>query len=1692
MAEERQRIQKVDRTSAVDFDEQQWPINLAIVILAAFVAGLVIATSDFQDSRLLHNGWARLIGVGISVGLLFWGVALLQGKMVRRLQLCIILSLLFHLWLSIYLHDQYLALMAEREAESTARLNEQYEEITVPDYHWEQLEEPQRQQEFEKPMETEAPKPTEPRAVRQEAKEPAVALDAKPVEEPEIPQRQQPNPAVVRRKELSAPRRADMAAGEQVSRQEWKHRPTPNEPIPDPVDKPRAQKAAAVPEPRIAPREYTAAEVRVDQRATFEESPSAQREQAVARMARRATQAEAIPDRPTTPTPTRQIREMAEVPRTEAAAPEPVEVARQQPQQVSPRPPGRTQVRRETTAPEQPQQSTEVAQTTPDAATPAASRQRSVEPVPRAARTPQPTPVRQPRVAAAPVESSPQAEAVVQTDTPKRPTPTIAQPQPPTRNVARTQTAPQPVPQERIAEPLPTPSEAVGHQTQRRSQTPQETVARRPSRRPARVSRPQAREVVAAVPVEQTSQVAETGGATRSDLPTLRPSSRQVRQEGAGRTRVVQQQSPGEALPTLSRAEQLPATTAARRTPTTRESVDAASAASPSTLARSIQGASLPSTVIPTEAPASSVPAAMGATAPSRVANVGPSAAVRREASQPDVGSVAAAAGAAELAVGSASLVARSGQPRATGADQPSTTSNSAASRIARSHPKAASVAASGVAEATVPATGKTSSEAEGPAVPSVNLQASAVKRGGTVQPEGQTATEGSGPAGASGTPGPIGVAQTSRVTRHESAEAAALSGGGNPRPSRQAGGATSPNATAESTQIAQGAPTGGKASQELPLEALQSGQRRELAGLPGSLQSQPAAGAEASLTSDGAPVASAAARRANAAGDPAAQQGTAAERTMTIAKRPAGLNIPAAANPTEDIAKKGAAGVALAQGGQLSKLPELDKSSVRQAASAAPQADATQAAGGEEAAIGDAPAVAMPGRTWTRGDNPPSEAPSVASRQIGRSGGPQRVVAGGVEVPSEPTETDVAASETAQPQTGEPESGLPSRASQAVARQAEPGEPSGQVAEVAEVDTAAALTEGGMLPAALPSRAEFEPGLAAASGASGLGKPSRRAATSEAAGAKVAMAEQVEPGSTARGPETSSQPPQFAGMASDQARQAGLPGSLIEKTAVESAMEVGPEATTPGLAAGERRLPKGEDSGSAVAAEVGGGPVRRSSVAGLPRGVAEVSEEVPVAAAAASRERGDQLQVAQATTLGSLSSRQEGGLPVQIAAPPGPGGLTEAPTSTVGLNSRRARPESEIVHTVARRFVIERSGGELAIDGTVREEPTEAYRQRDPGSRAQIAEAHGGTAGTERAVEMGLDFMARHQFPDGHWSLHELPPGLTYEDPGLGDMKSNTAGTGLALLSYLGAGYTHLDDKHRSVVDRGLDWLVRHQADNGDLFSNTGGSNYTWLYSHGIATIALCEAYGMTRDPQLREAARKAVDFVLQSQHPELGGWRYAPGKESDTSVTGWMLMALKSAQMAGLEVPSDALRKVDAMLDRAEVRRGQGLYAYNPEAKLPAAGRNRPQRASEGIRAGHAHRASTVMTAEAMLMRMYIGHRSDTRQMLNGANYLKANLPAIGTEAKPLRNCYYWYYGTQAMFQMQNDYWEVWNNRMRELLQAGQVQTGPAAGSWHPHKPVPDRWGHAGGRVYVTTMHLLMLEVYYRHLPLFQELRR
>jgi hypothetical protein len=365
----------------------------------------------------------------------------------------------------------------------------------------------------------------------------------------------------------------------------------------------------------------------------------------------------------------------------------------------------------------------------------------------------------------------------------------------------------------------------------------------------------------------------------------------------------------------------------------------------------------------------------------------------------------------------------------------------------------------------------------------------------------------------------------------------------------------------------------------------------------------------------------------------------------------------------------------------------------------------------------------------------------------------------------------------------------------------------------------------------------------------------------------------------------------------------------------------------------------------------------------------------------------------------------------------------------------------------------------------SVRPKPSDsipiAFSARTPEARREAVQRLGGTEQSEAAVERGLQWLAAHQFAAGHWSIHELS--CDHEQCiGLGTYPADTAATGLALLSFLGVGQTHLEGQYQSEVGRGLTWLTQQQQPNGSLAGPP--SEFAQFYSHGIATIALCEAYGMSQDSKLRSAAQRAIDFIVQSQHPTLGGWRYQPNQESDTSVSGWQLMALRSAQMAGLKVPLNTFAAVSDWLEVVEDETLPGRFRYHP---------TRP--------------VTEAMTAEGLLMRQYLGSPATNVSLQQGAAWLVQRLPR--TDAP---NAYYWYYATQVMFHLQGPHWQTWNATTRDLLVNTQQTEGPAAGSWDPERPVKDAWGRSGGRLYVTCLHLLMLEVYYRHLPLYDDLDR
>ncbi len=257
--------------------------------------------------------------------------------------------------------------------------------------------------------------------------------------------------------------------------------------------------------------------------------------------------------------------------------------------------------------------------------------------------------------------------------------------------------------------------------------------------------------------------------------------------------------------------------------------------------------------------------------------------------------------------------------------------------------------------------------------------------------------------------------------------------------------------------------------------------------------------------------------------------------------------------------------------------------------------------------------------------------------------------------------------------------------------------------------------------------------------------------------------------------------------------------------------------------------------------------------------------------------------EVAIAPQIGPVAENAAGALEVAVDAPRDFGGLDRDRTPDVGTVNRRTQPDSQYVVDRGARFLRRDLGGPPSVDARVAI-PSDAFLSRFSRKGEEIVGGDGRPSPkTEEAIELGLLYLARQQEADGRWSLRPTAAdSATDPDPPV-SIQSDTAATGLVLLSFLGAGYHHYDDKYRDAVRLGLQFLIDQQQPNGDLYlpQDQYSSQSAWFYSHGIATIALCEAYGMTQDPQLREPAQKGDRLHRCCAASHAGRMAvYAPGR--------------------------------------------------------------------------------------------------------------------------------------------------------------------------------------------------------------------
>ncbi|MCE9566710.1 MAG: terpene cyclase/mutase family protein [Planctomycetes bacterium] len=354
----------------------------------------------------------------------------------------------------------------------------------------------------------------------------------------------------------------------------------------------------------------------------------------------------------------------------------------------------------------------------------------------------------------------------------------------------------------------------------------------------------------------------------------------------------------------------------------------------------------------------------------------------------------------------------------------------------------------------------------------------------------------------------------------------------------------------------------------------------------------------------------------------------------------------------------------------------------------------------------------------------------------------------------------------------------------------------------------------------------------------------------------------------------------------------------------------------------------------------------------------------------------------------------------------------------------------------------------------------TASFPGRSGATKSRLLREGGGNEESERAVALGLAWLARQQLQDGGWKYDA------------GSKDERVAATGMALLPFLAAGETHLrGKKYQRTVSSGLQFLLRNCPLSGANAGRMSGN----MYAHAIGALALCEAYGMTKDKRLLlTAGQAAINHIVKAQAGN-GSWGYSPGNPGDTSIVGWQLQALKAAKLGkDIVVPAATMKKAVDFLNLAGAGSRKAMYGYSDNT---------------GAAPG------TSLTAVGLLSRYYIdGWGPDNAGMAEGVTGLMKRAPVRSTASPDM---YFYYYATQVVHFYEGDEWKRWNEGpkgpdgtrkggMRDWLIGLQVKKdGPNLGSFDQGGGFI---GRSCGRLGTTAMSLLTLEVYYRNLPLYK----
>lgn len=358
-------------------------------------------------------------------------------------------------------------------------------------------------------------------------------------------------------------------------------------------------------------------------------------------------------------------------------------------------------------------------------------------------------------------------------------------------------------------------------------------------------------------------------------------------------------------------------------------------------------------------------------------------------------------------------------------------------------------------------------------------------------------------------------------------------------------------------------------------------------------------------------------------------------------------------------------------------------------------------------------------------------------------------------------------------------------------------------------------------------------------------------------------------------------------------------------------------------------------------------------------------------------------------------------------------------------------------------------------------------YKTRFGLEKEVALKAHGGSEETERAVAMGLRYLASQQTEDGCFGDAEF-----YDDK-YGYIVVGKSG--LCLLAFLGAGHTPTSNtEYSAVAARAVKFLLDVQTDSGHF-------GWTSAYSHGIATYALAECFALSKDDSLRPSIERGVRHILEQQSKARdprngGGWGYfnpdGPhfDKWSRVSVTSWQVMALESARLSGIDVPDAAFDRAKQFLVNS-IDREHGYFRYNHDPdRLNSEYRTLPGSTPAGLFA-------LALLGEDIAGEDYASERSFVLERAP-KDYRWRGDDAFVHEAAA--NLYFWYYGSLALFRVGGEPWEKWNDGLKKALLPAQAKDG----SWKPIDNYSQRAGDSNSsRCFTTAMNVLTLEVYYRY---------